>query len=80
MNVTRYLLHSGYQGNLQDIFVRQQSWGDYRRVAIRTLSEDGAERITKPTVANALIVAGKSSPVRIVVVIQSRPNPTYNER
>ena len=34
-------------------------------MAIRTLSEDGAERVTKPTVANALIVAGKGAPVRI---------------
>jgi hypothetical protein len=56
------LLRSGYQGNLQDIFVHENHHSDHRRVAIRAVSEAATQRITKPTIANALIVAGKSEP------------------
>ena len=55
-------LGSGYVGNLQDVYVRQQNWGSHERMAIRVISQEGAARITTPTIANALIVAGKSSP------------------
>ena len=55
-------LGSGYKGNLQDVYVRQQNWGSHKRMAIRVVSEEGAARITTPTIANALIVAGKSRP------------------